>query len=250
MWENCTGFLVLDSQNRPVRSLESYGELFKAYVTWEEAYFRPAVVQKLSRPIQAMLLMMLRRMTDSNKVYLPEPKKVLDHEVIKMHKALTLSEETLNPIIERLQIGVTEINNLSLRISENGDILRNELLDKLRNLSEIATIYQKGLEQRAKDYEHWLDLLAAKDIRIRYSRKGALLTIASSTLSATLSGSALPLSLISLPFYKYLFDSIAGVRALKWAALHSALFAKRIDQYMIRINPNFDISLARLPKGD
>lgn len=248
LWENCTGFLVLDTKGKPLQDRSSYSEYFKAFATWEEAYLRPVVVQRLSDRLVKLRIKTRRLTTELSKdVRLPEPTTRLDNEVLEMHKSLTQAEVRLTPLLEEEDRLTTEISNLLLEISEDMQIRRTVLLHRLRKLQKVESSLDMELSQRADDYDFWLVLLSGKGLRIRFTWPGAIFTVMASSISALFSGTPLPLSMTSLPFLRYVLDTLGGVRALRKAARNRRRVSEQIEAYFKRLDPEYDSTLMRLP---
>jgi hypothetical protein len=225
-----------------------YNEFFKAFATWEEVYLRPVVVQTLSKDVLELNARILRILSELNReVKFKEPRRELDRQILSMHATLTESEEMLTPLLDREQLTITRTHNLMLRISEDGVIAREELLNELKSLCDMEDSLSSMLNKRAQEYEYWLDLLESKGVRLRYSHTGAIMTAVSSSVSAVVTGNPAPLSLISLPFLRYILDSSSGVRSLRREARNHMNLAIRIRSYMPNLSPEFDNTLARFP---
>ncbi len=248
--KSCTGFTVLDLKGKPIRNTNTYTDYFRAFATWEECDLRPAAVQHLSKKILERLHRTRRLLVKLGKeVRFPQPKTELDRQVLRMHLALTTDEQKLNPLLEREEILVTEINNLSLKISGDRGIRRARLLRKLNQLEEVEVALGEGLTRRGDAYDYWLSLLGAKGLTLRFSLKGAVLSATMAAALAALTRNPMPLSRLSVPFLKYVIDATAGVRALRRKSGVRREQAKRIRTYIERISPNLDSSLIRLPRS-
>lgn len=250
LWSRCTGFLVLDKDGSPITDIRRYDEFFKAFATWEEAYLRPVVVQSLSKETLELKARILRVLAESSReVKFKKPTKELDRQILSMHEALTISEVTLTPLLEEEQLVLTRTHNLLLRISEDGVIHREALLNELSSLSRVEDSLTSLIDKRAEQYEYWLALLEAKGMKFRFSWSGAFLTVVSSSVSAVVIGNPTPLSLISLPFLRYVLDAVSGVRSLRREARNRSRMAVKIRDYLLTLGPEFNYTLARFPSS-
>jgi hypothetical protein len=250
LWENATGFLVLDEGGEPIRARDDYDDYFQAYATWEEAFFRPVVLQKMSKRVRRQLSEIRRLAVQSAKsAKLPEPLTELDRQVTRTNQVLTKSAQGLNPLLDEEERLVTEIQNLSLRISEDYIIRRAELIGKLRTLQKLDEKIEKLLLERADAYDFWLVLLAGKGLNLRYTHRGALIAVGMGSVSAVLTRSLTPLTSISFPFLRYLADYLGGVRSLNRGAKKRARLKLAIEDYVHRLSPKFNPSMVRLPSA-
>jgi len=247
VWENCTGFLLLDEKGRPIREVGIYPDFFKAYATWEEAYLRPAVLQKLSRRALESKFKVIRNWVLLGKSVKIDRHRKLDQETQKTHEALSASEERLTPKVEEKEILAAEINNLLYRTSEDMEIRRTDLVRKLTRLCRAEQDLALLIKKRAEVYDYWLALLDAQGLRVRFTRLGLLIAAVSGVASAILTRTLYPLLLLSLPVLKYGLDLVGGVRGLRRTATRHEVSASMIETAIERLDPTFSPSLIRFP---
>jgi len=247
LWENCTGFAVLDEKGRFMKDTSNYADYFMAFATWEEAYLRPAVLCKISAAAVESRLRIMRQVSRLNRQVNLRTKKKLDQQLQNMHEKLSRSEEKLANILEEGQTVAIETNNLLLKISEDMQIRRTELVRRLTRLRNSYDRMSYQLNQRADDYEYWLQLMEAKGFRIRYTHWGFILVGVGGIISALLSGRPYPLLLLILPIVKYGIDYIGGVRGLKRRSRSYRKAESKIETAIARLSPRFESSLVRIP---
>ena len=247
VWEHCSGFLILDEKGRPIRDKSICADFFKAYVTWEEAYLRPAVLQRLSKKALEFRFRVVEDWVLLGKqIELPRRGK-LDMQVRKSHEALSTSEERIAAKSREEQVLAAEINNLLYLISEDMQIRRTELLRNLTRFQKFEVELADLIKKRIDEYEYWLALLDAKGFRVRYTLWGSMIVAVSAVVSALLSRTPLPLLLVILPAAKYLLDQLGGVRGLRRAATRHARYAQKVELTLRRLDASLDASRIRIP---
>lgn len=247
--QDCSGFLVVDTNGDPVKDLGKYQDYFAAFVLWEETFLRPVAVKAVPAKIARLNKRIRHELTRISKnADLGTPRTEVDREVKRIHVALTRNEEDLNPLLDMELVMSNEINNLSLKVSEEMKLDRRDFTRKLHQLRKIEGRIIARLDERAILYDCWLAALDRRSVwlSLRFTKGSALFALIVSALLAKFNDSIVPFSRMSLPFFRYTMDSLAGVRKLKRARKTRNRLAKRIDRWREGLNLSYDPGIARI----
>jgi len=251
---DCSGFLVIDTNGDSVKNLGKYQDYFAAFVLWEETFLRPVAVIAVPQKIARLNKRIRHELTRIGKsANLGSPRTEVDREIKRIHADLTRNEEELNPLLDLEQVISNEINNLSLKVSEDMKLDRRDLTRKLHQLRRIEGKIIARLDERAGLYDRWLAALDKRSmwLKLRFTKGSALFALVVSALLAKFNDSIVPFSRMSFPFLRFTLDSLAGVRKLKMERKSRNRLAKRIDGWLERLSLSYDPGIARtqpLPK--
>jgi len=115
---------------------------------------------------------------------------------------------------------------------------------------QVVSCWKLSFRERIRIYEYWLDLLNAKGIKIKFSRKGAVVSTIISSIAAIVTRNPLPLTGISPHFLRYLLDEVGGMRGLQNFAENRKKFSEELAEYLVKANSTFNQSLLRFPEKD